>query len=378
MTKQRKSLIPEEEVLIRKEHLTFNRDTLLKHIGHLSQVAGLKRYRLVGGKADGVEAVDVKTGSGFSFTVLPGRGMDIAWAEYKGIGLSYIAKPGVVGSAFYEPAGIGWLRGFFAGLLTTCGLSNVGWPCKDKQAVLGETDYGLHGRISFTPAENVCVHDAWEPDYTMRVSGRMREAILHGEHLVLERELETRFGRNGLTIRDTIENAGFIPEPFMILYHFNLGYPLLDHDARLILPARKTTAITKAAQKDKIPYGTFAPPSIEYDERLFFHDLQAKKDGSTAVALMNDRLNIGVAIRYNLKELPKLSQWKCLRNAEYVLGLEPGNCHPTSRAEHRRQGTLEMLEPGERRKITVDIDVLAGREEMAAFEQHSIQRGDIK
>ena len=302
-----------------KTGATKDRDFLRKHVGDLSQVAGLKRYRLVGGKADGVEAVDIRTGSGFSFTVLPGRCMDIAWAEYKGIALSYMAKPGIVSGAMYEPESTGWLRGFFAGLLTTCGLSNVGWPCEDEHRVFGTMKHGLHGRIAHVPAENVCVSDAWDPEYTMKVSGRMRETILHGEHLVLEREIATKFGRSGFTIRDVVENVGFTPEPFMILYHFNLGYPLLDADSKLILPRRKTTPVTDAAKKDTQSHTEFLTPRHDYEERLFFHELAG--DGTVSIKLVNRRLDVGLAIRYNLKELPKLSQWKCLRGFISLLNM---------------------------------------------------------
>jgi hypothetical protein len=74
----------------------------------------------------------VRTGAGLCFTVLPGRCLDIAWADYKSIGLTHITKAGVVAPQYYEKDKLGWLRTFFAGLLTTCGLFNVGWPCKDE------------------------------------------------------------------------------------------------------------------------------------------------------------------------------------------------------------------------------------------------------
>ena len=193
----------------------------------------------------------------------------------------------------------------------------------------------------------------------MRVSGRMREAILHGENLVLEREITTKFGRSGFTIRDVVENAGFKPEPFMLLYHFNLGYPLLDADSQLILPRGKTIPVTDAAKQDAQSHTAFLTPQHDYEERLFFHELAG--DGTVSIKLVNRRLDVGLAIRYNLRELPKLSQWKCLREAEYVLGIEPGNCHPTSRVEHRKEGSLDRLEPGERRTITIDVDVLSGQ-----------------
>ena len=341
---------------------------ILERVGDLSQVAGAKRYRLVGGKADGVDAVDIRTGSGFSFTVLPGRCMDIAWAEHRGLALAYIAKAGIVAPSMYEPEGVGWLRGFHAGLLTTCGLSNVGWPCEDEDPALGPVRHGLHGRIAFTPAEDVCVRQAWEDGgFTMRVSGRMRQAILHGEHLVLEREITARLGESGFVLRDTVENRGFRPEPLMLLYHFNFGHPLLAEDSRLILPARATTPMTEPARAEAGQWSAFSPPAMEYAERLYFHEVRHGPDGRVGVALVNDRLGLGAALRYDPRQLPRLAQWKCLRAAEYVLGVEPGNCHPTSRTEHRGRGALEVLAPGERRCVQIEFSVLEGAEQIQGF-----------
>ena len=342
---------------------------ILKRVGDISQVAGAKRYRLVGGKADGVEAVDIRTGAGLSFTVLPGRGMDIAWTEYRGVPISYMAKPGIVAAAMYEPASVGWLRGFYAGLLTTCGLSNVGWPCEEEHPIFKNMEYGLHGRIAFTPAEDVCVRQTWEPEFTIRVSGRMRQAILHGENLVLDREIVTRCGQRSFLIRDTIENLGFLPEPLMVLYHFYFGHPLLSEHARLVLPATRTTPVTDAAKGEPDAWAAFAPPAHDYAERLYFHEPRPGADGRVAIALVNDRLGVGAALRYNPVQLPRLAQWKCLREAEYVLGIEPGNCHPTSRVEHRRKGELDFLQPGERRAIEIEFSVLDGPQEIREFER---------
>ncbi|HOV70432.1 MAG TPA: DUF4432 family protein, partial [Clostridia bacterium] len=146
---------------------------LLERVGDMSQLCGITRHILADGKAWGVEAADIKTGTGFDFTVLPGRGMDIASLKYKGIPVSYMSKTGIVSASYYSDKGFDWLRTFFAGLMTTCGLSNAGGPCEDEDRLLGERHHGLHGRISNGQAENVCVYTGWEgPDYIMRVSGR--------------------------------------------------------------------------------------------------------------------------------------------------------------------------------------------------------------
>ncbi|MBO9573593.1 MAG: DUF4432 family protein, partial [Chitinophagaceae bacterium] len=127
--------------------LIKDRRFLQSRVGDISQIAGLKRYAFTEGKAKGVEAVDVKTGSGLNFTILPGRGMDLAWAEFRGIPFGYISKTGIVSPEYYESKDLEWLRTFFAGLLTTCGLSNVGPMTDEPHPVFGTQHFGLHGRI---------------------------------------------------------------------------------------------------------------------------------------------------------------------------------------------------------------------------------------
>ena len=80
--------------------------------------------------------------------------MDIANAYFHGSAVSWISKAGITAPAFYEKDGFGWLRGFYGGLITTCGLDNVGGPYDDK---------GLHGRIANTPAEKVSVNSFAPP-----------------------------------------------------------------------------------------------------------------------------------------------------------------------------------------------------------------------
>ena len=149
----------------------LDKQSLRRYLGSMSQLAGLKKYRLDDGPSAGVEAVDVKTGGGLEYTVLPGRGMDIAWMSYKGVPISYMSNTGVKNAAFYEAEGMEWLRGFFAGMLTTCGLSNVGGPCDGSHPVIGGRHYGLHGRMNTIPASYVSMMENWIDDYNNMAEG---------------------------------------------------------------------------------------------------------------------------------------------------------------------------------------------------------------
>ena len=341
---------------------------LVEHVGSISQIGGLKRYILNDGKSRGVEAVDVTTGGGLSFTVLPGRGMDIAWASYKGTPIAYMSKTGIVSPGYYENEGMNWLRSFFAGLLTTCGLSNVGNPCKEQHEEVGPINHGLHGRISNTEAEQLCCTEEWESGkYLLTVSGKMREAMLHAENISLSRTISCNLGDRSFTLKDIVKNEGMYDHHLMLLYHVNLGYPLLDADSRVIINSKGATATdgTPSADQD---FRICHAPVRRAVQRGYSHDLAADKKGLVRVALVNDRLGLGLALEYEKAKLPKFNQWKMLSTGEYVMGLEPGTCLPISREELERRGEVLIINSRETYEIFITFSILDGAAEIAAFE----------
>ena len=339
-----------------------------QYMGHMSQAGGLVHYRLLDGKAAGTEAVDFCLTSGLRFTVLPGRGMDIAWASYCGIPLCYIAKPGVVSASHYEPGGMDWLRSFFAGLLTTCGLSNVGNPCVEQHPELGQISHGLHGRISNTPAEQVALFEDWEDDsYVLRVSGKMREAVLHGDNITLRRTYETKLNERGFTLTDHICNEGFHQHLLSILYHINIGYPLLSPDSRFVCRSRVSGTDLESRAKEK-DFGTFREPKPFDHQYGFHHDIVPDDDGYVRAAVINDKLALGLSICYQKSQLPKFNQWTVMSTGEYVLGMEPGTCHPVGREAVEKDDEAPILAGGESKDVTIRFEVLDGKENIAAFE----------
>ena len=152
------------------------RSELQKRVGDMSQVAGLRQSNRTDGSENGVAAIDFYTGTGFTFTVLPDRGLDISTASYQGIPLCWRSSTGDVAPTFYEPSGSGWLRSFFGGLLTTCGMTNVGPANQDEGEQLG-----LHGRVSNIPATNVWADTRWEGNhYRIWAQGKIRETSVFG------------------------------------------------------------------------------------------------------------------------------------------------------------------------------------------------------
>ena len=91
-------------------------------------------------------------------------------------------------------------------------------------------------------------------------------------------------------------------------------------------------------------------------------------EGGTVCALINDALELAVYLRYNIRELPCLAEWKVLRDAEYVLAFEPGNCHAVGREEQIRRGMQEILAPMQTRRAQFEIGIADGPRAIAALE----------
>lgn len=338
----------------------FNKRELLKYVGDPSQLFGVRDYNFNGGKAQGVRGIDIRNGAGLELTVLPDRGLDIAYLNYRGINLSYISSTGIVAPQFFNESGSGFLRNFYGGFLTTCGLTYVGAACNDQGEKLG-----IHGRIANIPAEEVYAGTEYVDGVpVMKVKGLVREAKFFGENITLHREISINYGENTVRIKDVVENNGFRVEPLMILYHFNLGYPLLTGDSYLIVPSINVIPRDKEAEKGVSQYSIFQTPTPGYHEQVFYHNLRADDAGKTFAALINPLLKLGIAIQVDKTQLCRFTQWKQMGEGEYVLGLEPSNCHVEGRAKARQDGTLEYIKPGEKRSFDIELRIIDGDEEI--------------
>jgi len=338
--------------------MDYGRRALLRRCGDVSQLLGAREYRLEGGRAQGLRAADLRSGAGLELTVLADRGMDIAWLSCGGRNFSYMGSPGAVAPSFYDDRGLGWLRSFGAGFLTTCGLRNVGGPCSED----GE-DFGLHGRESNAPAEELSFSVDWDRDEpAITAKGRMREARFFGENLELKRSLTVPVGRNLVRIEDRLTNLGFREEAFDILYHFNLGYPLLDASSRVLAPSAEQRPRDESMRPGLGRWSRAEPPTPGWAEEVFYHELRGGPEGGTCVALVNEAQGLGVALRFDLRELPNFTQWKMMGEGEYVMGLEPCNCLAEGRARTREAGMLERLAAGEERTFGIEAEFLTDRE----------------
>lgn len=346
---------------------SWTRRELARHVGRDSQLGGVRLGELLDASAHGVRVADVDTGSGLTYTVLLDRAMDIGVARFKGASLTWDSATGPAHPAYFEPQGYGWLRTFHGGLVVTCGLTTAGAPSVDEGEALG-----LHGRISHTPAGNVWADGAWRGDeYEMWVRGKMRQAVVFGENLLVDRRIWSRLGESKIMIRDVVTNEAYQRTPHMLLYHVNFGFPLIAEGTELLAPSRDVRPRDEVAAPGLDAHNRYEAPIDGYREQVFYHDLAADADGYVTMALVNRAFaggrGLGVYLRYRQAELPLFTQWKMVGAGTYVTGLEPANCLVEGRDRDRERGLLQYLEPGESREYLLEIGVLEGTEEIDAL-----------
>ncbi len=315
----------------------------------------VRKRTLRGGRRDGVDVIEIDNGA-IEVTLVPSRGMGV-WQAIAGEERLGWQAPirGPVHPRHVdlgEPSGLGWLDGFDE-LLVRCGLESNGAPEFDAD---GRLKYPLHGRIANQPADEVTVTvDSTRGE--IRVSGIVDEVRFHFQKVRLHATWVTRFGESGFRIRDEIENVSASPAEVQMLYHVNIGVPLLDAGSQLVAPARTVVPRNDHAATDVASYGNYRGEEAGYEEQVYFYEMNADGDGQTRVLLKNAHGTRGVSLVYDARRLPCFSQWKNTTAVVdgYVTGIEPATNFPNPRSFEGRQGRVISLDGGGRTSLGLDV-----------------------
>lgn len=344
---------------------------LEEYFGDSSVVAGFRRYTLREGRASGCDITEVRSGGGLALEVNESRGMDLGRLSLWGIPISYAACGGEAAPSYFEASGDAWLRTFGGGLLVTGGLTSMGAPEEDRGEALP-----LHGRVSHIPAERVNLDE--EVDERGRrvfvVSGRVRECKALSHNLVLRRAVRVPEGSRSVRIDDEVENAGFEDQELMLLYHFNIGHPIVDEGARLLAPSRSVAPRDAEAASRSEPHDEYLAPTPGYGDTVYHHDLD-DVDGTVRVALVNEGIGLGIALTYRKDELGCFTQWKFLGQGNYVAGIEPGTAFVGGRSVEREAGRVEVLPPGAVKRVRIDIELLDSAADIERMKRMNSGRG---
>ncbi|MFD2202625.1 aldose 1-epimerase family protein [Shivajiella indica] len=336
-------------------------------VSNHSQLGGIETSVLDNGPGMGVRIAWVNTGTGLRYKIVLDRGMDIADALYNAYSLAWISHAGVIKPQPFSNQGIDWLRTFAGGLLTTCGLSHIGGPETDEHG-----SRGLHGNYSNIPAEIISVQ---QPDLTkgkleMSITGVVRETTTFGPNLELRRTISGILGEPSIKIHDEIRNLGNTPAPHMLLYHINCGYPLIDQGTDILWKGEWESMDKNPNNRIFNQSNDFRKCPAPMDEHAGFGEdvafivPTADANGTSVCGFVNQKLGLGLSIKFNTYQLPWLINWQHWGKGEYVTALEPATNPPIGQAKARNTETLIDLAPGEKRNYDLELQVITQPEEL--------------
>lgn len=357
-------------VLLKINRKNYTKRQILERVGDIKQIGGIRQFEYIDGVSKGIRGISLNNGNGLLINVLPDRGLDIGDAVYKGSSLAWQSPTGETHPLYYNKDGTEWLRTFHGGLLITCGLSNTGDPCVDQGEELGQ-----HGRISNLQAFDICASGDWIGDeFVMNIKGKVREAVVFGCKLELTRSISMTIGDNKILVKDTVENLSFSKSPLMILYHMNLGFPLLDENAVIVEPKDSKIVSWNSHSEDYISkYNKFDIPIPNFVQTVFFHEIPETKDGFSNIGVINENFDngrgLGIYFKYKKDNLPFLCEWRMTGQGEYALGIEPTNALVDGRCKEREKGNLKFIDSGEKKEYLMEIGVLDGIEEISNYKK---------
>ena len=316
------------------------------YIANSLQIRGAERYILDGGRGDGMHFVCVRNGKGLEAWISLDRAGDVSRLTFLGDNMGYFAACGYVAPQYFDGVGEGFLKSFTAGFFTTCGLTSVGSPCTDN----GE-DLPLHGTVSHIPAELMAIE---EDSKGLMVKLKITDAISFVRKLVMHRVYFFSYTENSFSVTDTVVNEGTAESPYCIMYHCNMGWPLLTENSEVRIPNAKVTSRNEHAETLAATALQMEKPQAGYEECCYYYDV-LEKDGTARAGIYNEDIGKGLVMCYDKAALPCFTEWKMMGEQDYVLGLEPANCTPDGRDVLRKNGTLQFLQPEESRTSKLEF-----------------------
>lgn len=295
-------------------------------VSNLYQLASLTRYTITDGIGKGLDVLDCNNGK-IRFLLNVSKACDIMQLYHEGQNMSFVSKNG------FSKREIPFLNRFEGGMLYTCGLDSVG----------GREGYELHGTLHNIPAE--IIREECDENGIV-VEAIIRDTALFGKNLVLKRKIFTEIGGDSITLEDTLCNIGYKEEEYCLLYHINVGYPMLDNGAKVIADVESYTPRTAWAKQNETTMYEMSGAVPNQEETCYFLKLSKPE-----ISLVNEKIGKKFTISYSGDTLPHFVEWKSMASGDYALGLEPCT------TELDDCFAYKTIEVGEKIKFFVNISI---------------------
>ena len=238
--------------------------------------------------------------------------LDIFDLSYAGNNMCFISKNGLVSRNLANTHAYNFAKSFGGGFLFTCGLDNIGNPYEDKL---------LHGGFSSIPAiitqEQTYIENG---EVVLEIEGKISDAAIFSKDIEVVRNY--KIYSNKIILTDKVINRDFRDQDIIMLYHFNLGYPMLDACTRFNANISRTECRTENSLLEK--YKSMKEPVDSCFEEVFIHSID---EDIANVEVENTILKQKIKFSYDTKFLKYLMEWKSMQSRDYALGIEPATSH---------------------------------------------------
>lgn len=295
-------------------------------ISNFQQIASLRRYTLTEGRERGLDVIDCDNGN-IRFLLNVSKALDIMQLYHRGQNISFLSK-----NAF-SVRETDFSSRFEGGMLYTCGVDSVD----------GREGFAVHGSVHNMPAEITraeCNEDG------ITVEAIIRNTALFGRNMTLYRKIYSKLGTGTVRVEDKLKNEAFTKENYCILYHVNLGYPMLDEGCTIegdIVSAEPRTALAKENFADRF---IITSPEAGREENCYFLKFKCG-----IISLNNIKLGKSFTLEFSKDTLPCFIEWKSMASGDYALGLEP------STTELDDKFAYSTLDPGEAVDFSISLTV---------------------
>ncbi|TWU15918.1 aldose 1-epimerase family protein [Allorhodopirellula heiligendammensis] len=356
--------MPTETIVLRttedrEDRIEWDESSVL-HLTIETRVGELRVRRGVfrGGVSEGVEIIRLAN-ERMHVDILPTRGMSI-W-RMQANGVRYQWQSPVVGPVhpnyvdIGEPSGLGWLSGFDE-LVVRCGLESNGAPEHDSS---GRLVYPLHGHIANTPADALSV-EFDEASGRVELVAETIEARLFFKRWRMRTRVRIHADRDDVELLDDVTNELSTPESMQLLYHINVGSPLLGENATLSMALDELAPRDDHAAEQIDQWNRVEGPTSAYQERVYFARPLPDDSGIARALLADAERKRGLEVRFKTSTLPWFILWKNAAETGdgYVCGLEPATNFPNQRSFEHENGRTLKLDGGETASFRVTLSPL--------------------
>ncbi len=279
-------------------------------ISNAKQTAYIRRYTLTEGAEAGLRVVEVYNGK-LRFLLNESKALDVMQLFDGETNISFISKNGF--TARETP----FSKRFEGGMLYTVGLDSAG----------GREGFEIHGTLHNIPARILEIREGDE----MRVSAEICDTELFGKNLLLKRTVSTVPGGDTFTVTDTLVNLGTRSEDYCLLYHVNVGYPMLDCGVKIQSEVEEIIPRTPYAEKRLADRTVFSDAVDNEEERCYFI-----RHKTPVIQVINSDLKKTFRLEWSGDTLPCFVQWNSAASSDYALGVEPATTFLDDRFAYRK------------------------------------------